>query len=141
MPGWRDIPPLVRHCVVAVFNKGATGGGADGVVRACRLCRDVLAKQGHLYHRSGDAVLAGIQLTGKGWVRNQKHIAEGFAGSAKDLAFEKLFKMVEPKLYELDGPGGAKPPAPVKDNIDEEKSGINLDAPPKIGTGRLPSSK
>jgi hypothetical protein len=131
MPGWRDIPPLFRHCVVAIFNKGVTGGGADGVVRAMKIARAQLGKQGYLYPAAGQEVLEGIRLTGKGWTRNQQHIREGFQGSNKDLQFERLFKMIEPKLYELDGPGGRQPPKPAnaKDSQDQERAGINPAAP------------
>lgn len=131
MPGWRDCPPLFRHCVVAIFNKGVTGGGADGVVRAMKIARSQLAKQGYLAPPTGQQVLEGIVLTGKGWTRNQAHIREGFNGSDKDRQFERLFKLIEPKLYELDGPGGKKPPKPVgaKASQDLERSGIKPDVP------------
>lgn len=109
MSGWRDLPALFRHCVAAVYNK-TTGGGADGVVRAMLICRASLAKNGYLYPAPSNQVLENIQLTGKGWVRNQQHAHEGMGGGAKDHNFEALFKMIEPRLYELDGPGGRQPP-------------------------------
>ena len=112
MAGWRDVPALVRHSTVAIYNK-STGGGPDGFIKALRIARDTLAKHGYVYHGAKLAVLQDIQLTGKGWLRNQKHLAEGKAGEAKDLQFAKLWKMIEPKLWELDGPGGKQPPKPA----------------------------
>lgn len=128
MPGWRDQPALFRHCVVAIFNKGVTGGGADGVVRAMRMARDVLARQGHLYHGGTQQVLQGIRLTGKGFAQNAKHLREGMEGDRKDRAYERLFKMIEPRLYELDGPGGVQPPKPVN-TPGNAQAGINMNAP------------
>lgn len=128
MPGWRDQPALFRHVVVRIFNKGVTGGGAEGVVRAMRMARDVLARQGHLYHSPGTQVLDGIRLTGKGFVQNAKHLREGFEGDTKDQQYAKLFKMIEPRLYELDGPGGAKPPKPPNSPSDRD-AGIDPDRP------------
>jgi hypothetical protein len=112
MPGWRDFPAIFRHMTVAVYNK-STGGGPDGVIKAMMITRDKLADWGYLYHRGRQEVLEGIRLTGKGFARNGKHLREGFAGTNKDQQFAKLFQMIEPRLYELDGPGGVKPPKPV----------------------------
>jgi len=119
MAGWRDVPPLVRHSVVAIYNK-STGGGPDGFIKAMRIARDTLAKSGYVYHGAKLAVLQDIQLTGKGWVRNLHHAAEGKAGEAKDLQFAELWKMIEPKLWELDGPGGKQPPRAMLDNDGKE---------------------
>jgi hypothetical protein len=97
-----------------------------------KIARATLGKQGYLFPPIGEEVLQNIRLTGKGWVRNQAHIREGFEGGAKDLQFERLFKLIEPKLYELDGPGGKKPPkspASAKDAQAQERSGINPAAP------------
>lgn len=107
--GWKDIPALLRHCVVAVYTK-TTGGGPDGVVRAFKICRDQLAKQGYLYHRGQNEILESIQLTGKGFVRNQEHSREGFPGAVKDKHFQRLFKFIEPRLWEYDGAGGRSAP-------------------------------
>jgi hypothetical protein len=106
MLGAKGVPPLVRHSVLAIYKK--IGGGADGFIRAFKISRDTLAKSGYLFARDGNDIVANIHLTGKGFVRNSKHLMEGFEGSAKDLEFEKMFKMLEPRLYELDGPGGKK---------------------------------
>lgn len=105
--------------VVAVYNK-STGGGPDGVVRAMRIARAKLGQWGYLYHLGGNQVLEQVQLTGKGWVRNQKHLSEGLSGMGKDLEFARLFKMIEPRLYELDGPGGVKPPRDMLDQPGKE---------------------
>ena len=105
--------------VVAIYHK-STGGGPDGVVRAMRIARDKLGQWGYLYHLGGNEVLEGVQLTGKGWVRNQKHISEGFSGATKDLEFARLFKLIEPRLYELDGPGGVKAPRDMDDQSGKE---------------------
>lgn len=110
--GWKDVPALLRHCVVAVYNK-TTSGSPDGVVRAFKICRDQLAKQGYLYHRGQNEILESILLTGKGHARNNEHSREGFSGAAKDLQFQRLFKMIEPRLWEYDGRGGRQAP---KDN-------------------------
>lgn len=107
--GWKDVPALLRHCVVAVYHK-STGGGPDGVVRAFKICRDQLAKQGYLYHRGQNEILESIALTGKGTVRNNEHSREGFSGANKDLQFQNLFKLIEPRLWEYDGRGGRQPP-------------------------------
>lgn len=107
--GWQAVPPLLRHCVVAVYAK-TTGGGPDGVVRAFKICRDQLAKQGYLYHRGQAQILENIQLTGKGWVRSLQHGHEGGDGEAKDRQFQRLFQMIEPRLWEYDGPGGISEP-------------------------------
>lgn len=111
MAGWRDVPPLVRHSALAIYNK-STGGGAAGFIKALRISRDTLAKQGYLYHGEGLAVLQNIKLTGKGWLQNRKHAAEGRSGAAKDAAFANLWKLIEPRLWELDGPSGKKPDPP-----------------------------
>lgn len=140
MPGWRDLPAQFRHCVVAVYNK-STGGGPDGVVRAMRICRDTLAKWGYLFPAGKNEVLEGIQLTGKGWVKNMEHLREGMEKDKKDLAFAKLFKMVEPRLYELDGPGGKKPPKDVKQAQREEKIQAKDDPSPVLPEGQQPKSK
>ena len=132
MAGWRDVPSLVRHSTVAIYNK-STAGGPDGFIKALRIARDTLAKSGYLYHGAKLAVLEDIRLTGKGWQRNQKHLAEGFAGAHKDLEFARLFKMIEPRLYELDGPGGKQPPKPVGDTgdrQDEERGNAQVDNRP-----------
>lgn len=123
--GWRDVPALLRHCVVAVYSK-TTSGGPDGVVRAFKICRDQLAKQGYLYHRGQNEILESIQLTGKGFVRNNEHVREGFSGHGKDLLFQRLFKMIEPRLWEYDGVGGKQPPksrpSATGEAQDEERS-------------------
>jgi hypothetical protein len=108
------VPPILRHCVVAVYAK-TTGGGADGVVRAFKICRDQLAKQGYLHYRGKAEILEDIQLTGKGWVRSLDHAHEGGDGGNKDRQFQKLFEMIEPKLWEYDGPGGVQPPSSAAD--------------------------
>jgi hypothetical protein len=107
--GWDSIPALLRHCTVAVYKK-STGGGPDGVIKALKICRDQLAKQGYMYHRGRAQVLESIQLTGKGFVRSLQHQSEGNSGNSKDLMFKKLFELIEPRLWELDGPGGVAPP-------------------------------
>jgi hypothetical protein len=144
MPGWRDFPALFRHMVVAVYNK-STSGGPDGVVKAMLITRDKLADWGYLYHRGGQEVLAGIRLTGKGWGREQKHLREGFAGNAKDLQFERLFKMIEPRLYELDGPGGTKPPKqPPPEQLerqDPERGMTDGDDKPKPPLPKIPRQR
>lgn len=108
---WQDIPALVRHSTVAIYNK-STGGGKDGFIKALRISRDTLAKAGYVYHGQKLAVLQEIKLTGKGWIRNRRHEAEGQSGNAKDAQFASLWKLIEPKLWELDGPSGEKPDNP-----------------------------
>lgn len=123
---FRDVPALLRHCVVAVYRK-STSGSPDGVVRAFKICRDKLAQQGYLTPRGGNEILESIMLTGKGYERTLKHMREGRDGDAKDLMFEKLFKSIEPKLWEYDGPGGKSPPrdsTDVNDNADMDKLGV-----------------
>lgn len=123
--GWQAVPSILRHCVVAVYRK-TTGGGPDGVVRAFKICRDQLAKQGYLYHRGQAEILENIQVTGKGFVRSLHHSHEGSAGAAKDNQFKQLFQMIEPRLWEYDGPGGRSPPkdmaGPGSDFQDQERS-------------------
>lgn len=75
----------------------------DGFLKALRISRDTLAKQGYVYHGKKLSILQGIQLTGKGWLRNRKHESEGKSGEAKDREFARLWKMIEPKIPELDG--------------------------------------
>lgn len=111
MSSWRDVPALVRHSTLAIYGK-STGGGADGFIKALRISRDTLAKQGYVYDGKGLAVLEGIKLTGKGWLRNRQHESEGRSGDAKDRQFAQLWKMIESKLADLDGPSGKKPEAP-----------------------------
>jgi len=119
MPGWRDIPALVRHSTVAIYGK-SFAGQRDGFIRALRVSRDTLAKQGYVYHGANVAVLQNIRLTGKGWLRNQKHLREGFRGQAKDLEFARLWKTIEPRIWELDGPGGQPPPRGLQDQQERE---------------------
>lgn len=114
--GWRDLPVLFRHSVIAIHGKMG-GNGADSIIRAMRIARDTLAKSGYLFPAgSFTQVLEGIHLTGKGWKRNQQHLREGFANGAKDRAFEALFKEIEPQLYDLEGKGGQKIDQPAGDN-------------------------
>ena len=122
MAGWRSIPTLVRHSTLAIYNK-STGGGADGFIRALRISRDTLAKQGYVYHGEKLAVLQDIKLTGKGWLQNRTHEAEGRSGEAKDRAFAQLWKLIEKRLPELDGPSGLKddPPKNSKESASREK--------------------
>ncbi len=124
---WRDVPALLRHCVVAVYSK-STGGGPDGVVRAFKICRDKLAQQGYLYPRGNDQILESIQLTGKGYIRNLHHSHEGSPGNGKDLSFARLFDMVEPRLYEYDGIGGRQAPrgAPVLDGVAPDEEAVRI---------------
>jgi hypothetical protein len=121
--GWQSVPALLRHCTVAVYHK-STGGGPDGVVRALKICRDQLAKQGYMYHRGQAQVLENIGLTGKGFVRSMQHTHEGNSGNAKDLMFKKLFELIEPRLWELDGPGGVAPPRdPPGSDVNSQEQG------------------
>jgi hypothetical protein len=108
---WREVPALVRHSTLAIYNK-STGGGADGFIKALRISRDTLAKHGYLYSGQGLAVLEGILLTSKGWIRNKKHEEEGRSGEQKDRQFASLWKMIEPRMAELDGPSRKKPAPP-----------------------------
>lgn len=123
MAGWQDIPALVRHSTLAIYRK-STGGGAEGFIKALRISRDTLAKAGYLYHGEGLAVLQEIRLTSKGWLRNKKHLEEGKSGEAKDREFANLWKMIEPRIAELDGPSGKKadPPKNTKEAADREKA-------------------
>lgn len=125
---WQDVPALVRHSTLAIYNK-STGGGADGFIKALRISRDTLAKQGYVYYGQKKAVLEDIKLTGKGWLQNRKHEAEGKSGEEKDRAFAQLWKLIEPKMAELDGPSGEKadPPKGQDEAASREK------APPKPG--------
>ncbi len=135
MSGWRSVPSLLRHCVVAVYNK-STGGSPDGVVRAFKICRDKLAQQGYLYPRGRNEILESIQLTGKGYVRSLEHSSEGGDGSGKDLTFAKLFQIIEPRLYEYDGIGGRQPPKgqPSMDGTASNEESANIiDDPEVIG--------
>jgi hypothetical protein len=98
-----------------------------------KIARDKLAKDGYLFPAPNNEVLEGIRLTGKGWVRNQEHLREGFDGASKDREFEKLFKMIEPRLYELDGPGGKKPPKQAQagnERAGDERAKVRDDAGP-----------
>ena len=125
MPQWRDIPALVRHSTIAIYNK-STGGGPDGFIKALRISRDTLAKAGYLYYGEGLAVLQDIQLTGKGWLKNKKHESEGRSGEAKDRQFAQLWKLIESKIPELDGPSGKRPDPPrnIVDAADQEKQSV-----------------
>lgn len=123
--GWNAVPPLLRHCVVAVYAK-TTGGGHDGVVRAFKICRDQLAKQGYMNYRGSAQILENIQLTGKGWARSLDHSREGGGGEAKDRQFQQLFEMIKPRLWEYDGPGGVQPPNSVTDGSAHEQELSNL---------------
>ena len=130
---WRDVPAILRRCVVAVYSK-STGGSPDGVVRAFKICRDKLADQGYLYHRGQNNILESITLTGKGYLRNLHHDQASIAGQAKDLTFSRLFKMLEPKLYEYDGAGGKQPPRSSADgsaSADEQQK--RIDNPGSLG--------
>lgn len=139
MPNWYDIPALVRHSTLAIYNK-STGGGAEGFIKALRISRDTLAKQGYLYSAPGLAVLQDIQLTGKGWIRNRIHETEGQSGGAKDAQFSGLWKMIESRMAELDGPSGKKnePPEGQADAAQQErkqsKPGENEKADNKRGS-------
>jgi len=101
----------VRHSTLAIYNK-STGGGADGFIKALRISRDTLAKQGYVYHGQKKAILEDIKLTAKGWIRNKQHEQEGRSGHDKDRAFASLWKMIEPRVPELDGPSGQKAEKP-----------------------------
>ena len=70
-------------------------------------------------------MLQDIKLTGKGWLRNQKHEAEGRSGDDKDAQFASLWKLIESRVWELDGPSGKKPEPP--------KSSAEAAAMEKIG--------
>lgn len=122
MASWKDIPALVRHSTLAIYNK-STGGGPDGFIKALRISRDTLAKQGYVYHGQKKAVLQDIKLTGKGWLQNRKHEQEGRSGHDKDRAFAQLWEMIKPQLAALDGPSGVKaePPKDVKEGAAREK--------------------
>ncbi len=122
------MPALLRHCVVAVYAK-STGGGPDGVVKAFKICRDTLAKSGYLAFRGSGQILDNIQLTGKGYERNLKHQHEGVHGGAVDVQFKKLFQMIEPRLYEYDGPGGLlEPPQMPSADPDGQDQDANVHA-------------
>lgn len=108
---WQDVPALVRHSALAIYNK-STSGGAEGFIKALRISRDTLAKQGYLYYGQKMAVLENIKLTSKGWLRNRQHEAEGKSGEDKDRAFAQLWKLIEPRVWELDGPSGERPDPP-----------------------------
>jgi len=108
---WQDVPALVRHSTLAIYNK-STGGGADGFIKALRISRDTLAKQGYLYAGEKKAVLEDIKLTSKGWLQNRKHVAEGQSGAQKDRAFAQLWKLIANRVWELDGPSGEKADPP-----------------------------
>lgn len=132
MPGWRDIPALVRHSTLAIYYK-SFAGQPDGFLRALRVARDTLAKSGYVYHGARLAVLQDIKLTGKGWLRNQQHLSEGVSGLRKDLEFGRLWKTIEPRLWELDGPGGVQPPKGLQDpdeRQDDEKVNVRFDGAP-----------
>lgn len=101
----------MRHSTLAIYNK-STGGGADGFIKALRISRDTLAKQGYVYAGQKMAVLEEIKLTAKGWLQNRKHVAEGRSGAEKDKAFAQLWKLIENRVWELDGPSGEKPSPP-----------------------------
>lgn len=111
MASWKDIPALVRHSTLAIYNK-STGGGAEGFLKALRISRDTLAKQGYLYHGEKTAILQDIKLTGKGWIRNKQHESEGRSGHEKDRAFASLWKLIEARVAVLDGPSGVKVDSP-----------------------------
>ena len=131
--GWRDVPALFRHMTLAVYKK-STSGMPDGFVEALKITRAKLAEWGYIYHGGHpNAPLDKIFLTGKGWKRNLQHERESFMGDLKDLEFERLYKEIEPRIYELDGPGGRQPPEAPKnaeDQQDAEKVDIRTDASP-----------
>lgn len=146
---WRDVPALLRHCVVAVYGK-STGGGPDGVVRAFKICRDKLAQQGYLYPRGRNQILEDIRETGKGFVRSMQHVHEGVHGAQKDEQFAQLFAMIEPRLWEYDGPGGKQPPKDqpsldAQPGLDDERRKIVGDIQPlnipNIGGYPFPMNK
>jgi hypothetical protein len=99
---WWTIPALVRHSTLAIMSK-STSGGPRGFLKALRISRDTLAKQGYIYHGKGLSVLQGIHLTEKGWLRNRKHHAEGKSGEAKDRQFAMLWQSIKSKIPEVDG--------------------------------------
>ena len=110
---------------MAVYAK-STAGGPDGVVKAFLICRDTLAKSGYLTPRGGSAILDDIALTGKGWERNQHHMRQGAEDARKDAQFEKLYKLLEPRLWEYDGPGGKDPPKdPPSPDGQQDKADIS----------------
>ena len=125
---WKDIPRLLRHCVVAVHAK-VGGAGEAGVISALKICRDCLEKNGYLYRSNvGKALLDDIRLTAKGYQRNQEHLREGGAGERKDLSFKKLFQQIQPIIFELDGPGGKKAPEDASPEESQESEKIDLDS-------------
>ena len=128
MIDWRSLPRLFRHCVVSVHGKGAGGkNGVNPIIGSMKICRDCLAKAGLLFSTPyGKDVLNNVELTAKGYKKNQEHLKEGFDGDRKDLQFKALFEQIEPMLYELDGPGGIKAPKEPEpdDRNDLEKTKI-----------------
>lgn len=119
---WQDVPALVRHSTLAIYNK-STGGGAEGFLKALRISRDTLAKQGYVYHGQKASILQDIKLTSKGWIQNRKHEQEGRSGHDKDRAFAALWKLIEKRVPELDGPSGekAEPPKNSEEAAAREK--------------------
>lgn len=119
---------------MAVYKK-STNGLPDGFVRALTITRAKLADWGYIYHGGHpNAPLDKIFLTGKGWKANLRHESESFMGDLKDLEFERMFKEIQPRLHELDGPGGAQPPdAPkeAEEQQDVEKVEIAFDDRPR----------
>lgn len=130
------MPALVRHMTVAIYNK-STGGGPDGFVRAMMMARGRLAKWGYIYHGGNpNEPFTKIFLTAKGWKRNLRHDSESFLGDLKDLHYARLYDSIEPRMHELDGPGGKRPPKEAKpkeakDQQSPEKAELDLDDKPR----------
>jgi hypothetical protein len=88
-----DIPVLVKHVTVAVYNGGRLRGrGKSRFEEAYMIARATLTKQGYLVKGSEEGPSSNIKLTAKGKMRNLMHRGEG---ASKNRFFDQMFSMLE----------------------------------------------
>jgi hypothetical protein len=86
-----DIPAFLKHMTLAIYKNGSVGSGSQAFIRAFRIARGVMVRDGYLVDRI-DGPTDGMRLTGKGIQRNGQHLREG---PKKTREFDRLYENVQ----------------------------------------------
>lgn len=99
-----DIPKCLKHMALAIFRgpvmRDLSGSVSSGAIakfqRSFDAARSRLTQYGYLANGSQSGPPSKIKLTPKGKNLEMEHAKEGFRGSAKERAFDTLFRLLYP---------------------------------------------
>lgn len=117
----KNIPSILKHVTIAVYNKGFLTKNKDGFQQALLIARASLSRQGYLTPNSEAGSIEAIALTGKGMGRDDVHKRH----SGPDSTFDGLYEQFISRQAGDQKQHHVTPEDAVKEAIDKAQTSLS----------------